>query len=149
MIELDLLSFQDKLQIRHAESQQWLFDPIRRKWLVLKPEELVRQLLVQYLLARGYSKNQIAIEKELIINGLQRRFDLLIYNANTQPWLLAECKAPQVSLSDAAFRQIAQYNLALHVPYVLITNGLHTYCCQMDYAAQSYAFVQEVPPPIR
>ncbi len=149
MIELDLLSFQDKLQSRHTESQQWLFDPIRRKWLVLQPEELVRQLLVQYLLARGYSKNQIAIEKELIVNGLQRRFDLLIYNANTQPWLLAECKAPQVSLSDAAFRQIAQYNLALHVPYVLITNGLHTYCCQMDYAAQSYAFVQEVPPPNR
>ncbi|HMO40069.1 MAG TPA: type I restriction enzyme HsdR N-terminal domain-containing protein [Saprospiraceae bacterium] len=146
MIELDLMSRQELLQTKRQGARQLIFDPIRRKWLVLQPEELVRQLLLQYfLMEKGYSKNRVALEKELIINGMQKRFDILLYDTDTRPLLLAECKAPHVSLSDATFRQIATYNLPLQVPYLLVTNGIVTYCCQMHYEQESYTFLTEVP----
>lgn len=146
MIELDLMSRQELLQTKRQGARQLIFDPIRRKWLVLQPEELVRQLLLQYFLTeKGYSKNRVALEKELIINGMQKRFDILLYDTDTRPLLLAECKAPHVSLSDATFRQIATYNLPLQVPYLLVTNGIVTYCCQMHYEQESYTFLTEVP----
>lgn len=149
MIELNLMSFKDHLQIKRENGQQMIFDPIRRKWLVLQPEELVRQLLVQYLLVeKGYNKNRIALEKLLIVNELERRFDVLIYDAATQPFMLVECKAPHVEITDLTFRQIAQYNLPLRVNYLLVTNGMKTYCCRMDYAEESYEFLPSVPDSV-
>lgn len=146
MIELNLMSFKNHLQIRRDNGQQMIFDPIRRKWLVLQPEELVRQLLVQYLLVeKGYSKNRIALEKMLIVNDLERRFDVLVYDADTRPFMLVECKAPHVDITDFTFRQIAQYNLPLRVNYLLVTNGIKTYCCRMDYKEESFEFLPGIP----
>ncbi len=146
MIALDLLAFQYALQVKKQAEQNLIFDCIRRKWLVLQPEELVRQLLVQYLLSeKQYPKNRFALEKGLKINQLGKRYDVLIYNYDMKPFLLAECKAPQITLNDAVFRQIANYNMSLQVQYLLVTNGIQTYCCKMDYDTQSYEFVNEIP----
>ncbi len=146
MINLNLLSWQNQLQIKQVDNQPLIFDSIRRQWLVLQPEEMVRQLLIQYLLhAKGYRRGQIAVERQLLVNGLTRRFDLLIYAADARPFLLAECKAPHVEITNATFWQVARYNLPLQVPFLLVTNGKITYCCRLDYERQAYEFLTEVP----
>ena len=146
MIELNLLDLREHLQFRTVEGKRYVFDAVRRKWLAAGPEELVRQLLVHYLLLyKGYGKGRIGIEKGLKINDLERRCDVVIYDADLQPFLLIECKAPKVTLDDAVFRQIAQYNMPLQVPYLAVTNGIVTYCCAMDYRQRSYSFLTEIP----
>lgn len=146
MIALDLMAHQASLQVKKQAEQNFIFDCIRRKWLVLQPEELVRQLLVQYLLSeKSYPKNRFALERSLKVNELQKRYDILIYDHNLNPFLLAECKAPQVPLTDAACRQVGNYNTSLKVQYLLITNGIQTFCCKMDYEAESYEFVLDIP----
>ncbi|MEM8909814.1 MAG: type I restriction enzyme HsdR N-terminal domain-containing protein, partial [Bacteroidota bacterium] len=148
MIPLDLLQFQDRLQIKTQEQKRWILDAIRKKWLVLTPEELVRQLLVCYLVEeKAYNKNRIALEKSLRVNGLLRRWDALVYNEQTHAALLIECKAPRVPVSQHTFEQIARYNLAVKVPFLLVTNGLQTYCCKIDHAQQSFQFLAEIPDP--
>ncbi len=127
-----------------------VFDPIRRKWLVIQPEELVRLLTIEYLIDdRKFNSNHIAVEKLLIVNERRKRCDILVYaNDNAgklNPWLLIECKAPSVPVSEATFRQIASYNLPLKVRYLLVTNGRQTYCCEMDYERESFEFLNEVP----
>jgi hypothetical protein len=146
MIALDLLVYQTALQVKKQAGQTLLFDCIRRKWLVLQPEELVRQLLIQYLICeKKYPKSRFALERGITISELQKRYDVLIYDSDLNPFLLAECKAPQVPISDAACRQIGNYNTALKVQYLLITNGIQTFCCKMDYNNESYEFVHDIP----
>ena len=87
----------------------------------------------------------MAVEKMLTVNGLVKRFDILIYDEHTAPFFLVECKAPSVRVSEDTFRQIAAYNLSLQVKYLLVTNGINSYCCEMDYQKQSFEFLQEVP----
>ncbi len=114
--------------------------------LVLTPEEFVRQLLVLYLIhEKHYNENRISIEKQVVFNHMPKRCDVLVYDKNMDPFLLVECKAPQVKLSGATFEQIARYNNPLQVPYLLITNGLETYCCKMNYEERSYEFIDTVP----
>lgn len=146
MIPLDLNPYKSKLRLKKEGEKIYVFDIIRNKWLVLLPEELVRQLLVIYLIEqKAYSKNRIAVEKGLKINELSKRFDLLIYDADTQPSVLIECKAPTVKIDQSVFRQIATYNMAFQVPFLLVTNGVQTYCCQMDYQQKSWEFLNDIP----
>ncbi len=144
---IDLLHFQHKLVFRKKDGQVFIHDPVRRKYLVQTPEEVVRQLVIQFLtLEKNYPANLMAVEKSLKINELTKRFDILVYNRDRKPYLLVECKAPNVPVSEATFFQIGVYNLQLQVPYLLVTNGRDSYCYQMDYEAQSFAFLEEVPP---
>ena len=148
MMVLNLLEYQPFLKTKLENGKTFLFCPIRKKYLSLQPEELVRQLLLIFLIqTQKFPKSKIAVEKSLIINDLPRRFDILIYDKSTQPFLLVECKAPKVKISQATFDQIAQYNLALKVPFLLVTNGIETYICQMDYQNQSYQFINTIPSP--
>jgi len=145
-IDLNLLQFQEELDRKKEESKRYIFDPIRKKYLVETPEELVRQLLILHLLkVTRFPKSYIAVEKELIINERQKRFDLLVYNSDYQPLMLIECKSPKVKLSDNTFRQAACYNFELKADYLIITNGISTYCCQMDYNAKTYWFLAALP----
>lgn len=145
-IDLPLLDLQQTLQIRTRQGQRQVFDPIRRKWLVMGPEELVRQLLLLYLTReKGYSPNRIGIEKMLVVNTLTRRCDILIYAGDMSPWMLIECKAPSVPVTQAVFDQVARYNLPLRVPYLTVSNGMQTYCCAMDYGAATYVFLDQLP----
>jgi hypothetical protein len=100
---------------------------IRKQWLLLTEEEWVRQNFINYLiLDLKYPASLIAVEKELFLNGLKKRFDILIYNSNHQPWLLVECKAPHVTLSEDVLQQALRYNISVPVSYIVITNGLQT-----------------------
>lgn len=146
-LDLDLLRYRHRLDLRERGGKRFVFGALRRKELVLTPEELVRQLLVHYLEEnRQYPRNRIAVEKLVRVNGLPKRCDLLVFDAETLPYLLVECKRADVPLTDAVFAQIARYNLPLRVPYLLVTNGRDTYCCAMDYERQRFTFLAEVPP---
>lgn len=148
MIDLNLMPYKEHLRIKRENGARKIWDPIRKKWLVLQPEELVRQLLLQYLLVKkGYNHNRIRMEKGLQVNTLDKRCDLLVFDAQVQPWLLAECKAPHIHVGQEVFEQAAWYNTALLVPYLLVTNGMQTYCCAIDYETRTYTFLQEVPDP--
>ena len=150
MLAIDFLQYQNNLKTRRDNGTRLLYDPIRRKYLVLQPEELVRQLVIEYLIRdRCYKQNHIAVERLLVVNERRKRCDILVYkkdnNYGLKPWLLVECKAPVVPVSKAAFRQIATYNLSLQVEYLVVTNGRQTYCCQMNYREESYVFLGEIP----
>ena len=148
MISLDLRQYRSKLRLKKKGDKVYVFDFIRGKWLVLLPEELVRQLLVHYLIEdRGYSKNLIAVERGLKVNDLSKRCDLLVFEKNFKPVMLVECKAPSVKISQDVFRQIAIYNMSFKVDYLLVTNGIQTYCCRMDYEQGSWEFLEEIPDP--
>lgn len=104
-----------------------IFCIIRKRWLLLTEEEWVRQNFVQHLItAQACPASLIAVEKELLLNGLKKRFDILVYDAYSKPWLMVECKKSSVALSETVLQQVLNYNMALPVPFLVITNGRHT-----------------------
>lgn len=145
-LPINFLPYQPNLKVKKEEGKRYIFCTVRKKYLVLQPEELVRQLTIAYLIDdRKYNRNSIHVERGLMVNGLTRRSDILIYDADVEPYLLVECKAPKVKITQAVFDQIARYNLTLKVKYLLVTNGIDSFCCEMNYADQSYRFLSEVP----
>ena len=123
-----------------------VFDAIRKKYIILLPEEWVRQQFIGFLIRhKNYPASLIAIEKGLAINGLQKRFDTVVFNRNGRPVVLIEFKAPRVKLDDNTFRQVAAYNLNMRVNYLIISNGLTHYCCEMDYEENSFRFLKDIP----
>ncbi len=150
-INLNLPHFQSELQLSREGGQVYVFDPLRKKKLLLTPEEWIRQLLIRYLvIQKGYAFGRLAAEQRLKVAGQSRRFDLLAYDSHGLPFLLAECKAPEVKINQKAFDQIAAYNHALRVPYLLLTNGPQTICCEMEYEGDTYRgyrFLEEIPAP--
>lgn len=145
-IDLGLMRFKDLLKIKRENDKRLIFDPIRRKWLVLQPEEMIRQLVLHFLVEeKHYNIARINLEKGLKVNDLGKRFDLLVYDQGLQPFLLVECKAPQVAINQDVFRQASWYNLPLKVRYLLVTNGIDAYCCALDYENQRHEFLGEVP----
>ena len=110
------------------EGKEKLFDPLRKKWIVLTPEEWVRQNFIQILLqVQQYPATLIALEKEIRFGELKKRFDILVYNQQHQPWLMVECKAMDVELSEKTLQQILIYHAGLPVGWLIITNGSSTY----------------------
>ena len=107
--------------------KRYIFDAIRKTWLLLTEEEWVRQNFVAYLLrVLEYPTTMIALEKGLELNRLKRRFDILVYNSHHQPWMLVECKAPEVALDETVLQQVLRYNISIPVEYIIITNGEYT-----------------------
>ncbi|HEY8396485.1 MAG TPA: type I restriction enzyme HsdR N-terminal domain-containing protein [Flavihumibacter sp.] len=112
------------LKWKEEKGQRWVFDSLRKKWLVLTPEEWVRQHFLQYLTeVKKYPASFIALEKSMRLGELNKRFDILVYNRNHEPWLMVECKAMDVPLNETVLRQILSYNMAIPVSYLVITNG--------------------------
>jgi hypothetical protein len=144
---VNLLHFpQYPFKLRGNAGSEEVWDEVRRKWVVCTPEEWVRQHLLRYLMEeKGYPKGLLSVEKGLKVNGLSRRTDVAVYSRQQEPLLLAECKAPEVTLSQATFDQVSRYNLTLRVPYLLITNGLQHYCCKINLEEGSYSFLKEIP----
>ncbi len=127
-------------------SKTFIFDSIRKKFVVLTPEEWVRQNFIQYLIdEKKYPQTLMAVEKQIKVNRQQRRFDLLIYQRNGTPFLIAEFKAPNVKITQDAFDQVVRYNMALRVERVVVSNGLQHFACAIDYEKNSYSFLQEIP----
>ena len=123
-----------------------IFDKIRRKYVLLTPEEWVRQHLLYYFTEdKKFPQSLIAVEKSVKVNRLPRRTDVLVYNSKLEKLLLAECKAPSVKITQAVFDQAARYNMTLDAKYFVLTNGFETYCCTMDHVLKKYLFLKEVP----
>jgi hypothetical protein len=120
-------------------------DPIRKKFVLLTPEEWVRQHVIQDLLDKGISKTRLSIEKQFEVMGQQKRFDVVVAGSNASIALLVECKAPEVPITQATFDQIARYQLALNANYLMVTNGLAHIYCQIDYTQQTYHFMPDFP----
>jgi hypothetical protein len=133
-------------QITEREGQFFVFDEIRKKTLLITPEEWVRQHFVQYLVAqKKYPKSLIQLEGGLKLNGMSKRTDILVYNSSAEKLLLVECKAPTVKITQAVFDQIARYNMVHQVPLLVVTNGLEHFYCRIDFEQQKYLFLKELP----
>lgn len=126
MIRIDYPAF--PFRMKKEEEKEFIFDECRRQWLRLTPEEWVRQNFLQYLLqVKKYPAALIAVEKEIRLGELKKRFDILVYDAQHQPWLMVECKAMEVPLQDGVLQQVLRYNIAIPVPYLVITNGASSF----------------------
>ncbi|WP_452223100.1 type I restriction enzyme HsdR N-terminal domain-containing protein [Lacinutrix chionoecetis] len=133
-------------RFKNSENKVSIFDAIRKKFVILQPEEWVRQHCVKFLMEeKGYPKSLINVEKELKINDLKKRYDIVIFNTDGSIHLIVECKAPKIKVNQHTFDQIARYNLALNATYLMVTNGLNHYYCVMDFEAEKYHFLQDIP----
>lgn len=147
LIPIDFFKYRHLLRLREKDGKRFVFDPIRQKDILLQPEEWVRQLVILFLIEElKYNRNRFRVELMLKVNQLTRRCDVLIYDHKMSPWMLIECKSAEVPLSQAVFDQIARYNLPLKVPFLLVTNGLSTCCCSMNYQDNTYEFIPQLPP---
>ncbi|MFN5706317.1 MAG: type I restriction enzyme HsdR N-terminal domain-containing protein [bacterium] len=144
MKELNLPYYPFKLK---SDGERYLImDELRKKYVVLTPEEWVRQHIVQYLINfKNYPKGLISLEKGLRVNDLLKRSDVLVFDSNTEPLLLIECKAPEVKISQEVFDQAARYNSVYKVKYILITNGLEHFCAEIEHSSSSYKFLNDIP----
>lgn len=144
MQQLNLPAYQFKL--KSNEKHTLIFDKIRKKYVVLTPEEWVRQHFVYFLLEeKKYPISLIAVEKQLTVNNLKKRSDILVFSPNGTPNIIVECKAPSVKITQETFDQIARYNLKLQANYLIVTNGLQHFFCQMDTENKTYVFLKEIP----
>ena len=133
-------------RIKNKENKLYIFDKIRKKDLVLTEEEWVRQNFVSYLHEdKKYPLSLIAVEKQCRVNDLIKRTDILVFNKTGSPHIIVECKAPQVQINQDTFDQIARYNMKLNATFLILTNGLQHYYCQMDHLAMRYTFLKEIP----
>jgi hypothetical protein len=133
-------------RFKNSENKVAIFDEIRKKFIILTPEEWVRQHVTQYLLQeKKYPKSYINVEKLIKINDLTKRYDLVVFQPDGALFLLVECKAPEVKITQQTFDQIARYNLTLKAKYLMVTNGLNHYFCEMDFENEKYVFLEQLP----
>jgi hypothetical protein len=133
-------------RFKNSENKIAIFDEIRKKFILLTPEEWVRQHIIQFLLhEKKYPKSYINVEKLIKINDTNKRYDIVVYQPNGELFLLIECKAPQVKITQETFDQIARYNLVLNAKYLMVSNGLNHYFCQMDFEKEKYIFLDSLP----
>lgn len=134
------------VKTKHAPEGDTVFDPIRRRWVALTPEEWVRQHVINHLTHDlGCPASLIGVEARLSLNKLNKRADLVVYAPSALPLALVECKAPGVALNQATFEQAARYNLVFKVRYLLVTNGLKHYCCAVDHQRGTVEFLTALP----
>ena len=144
MQELNFPKF--SFRFKNSENKISIFDDIRKKFVILQPEEWVRQHCVQHLnVVKKYPKSLINIEKELTVNDLKKRYDIVVFNTDGSIHLIVECKAPQVNINQDTFDQIARYNLTLNATYLMVTNGINHYYCQMDFEKEAFVFLKDIP----
>ena len=133
-------------RIKTTEGKTYLFDALRKKFVRLTPEEWVRQNFVQFLIVeKKYSVSLITVEAGLRVNNYPQRADLVVFDRSGNPVLVAEFKAPEVKICQQAFDQIVRYNMQLKVKYLIVSNGLDHFCCQINYPDNSYVYLAEIP----
>lgn len=144
MQELNFPKF--SFRFKNSENKLVIFDEIRKKFVVLQPEEWVRQHCIQYLInLKNYPKSLINVEKELVLNNLKKRYDIVVFKPNGNLQLIVECKAPNIKITQEVFDQIARYNMTLNASYLMVTNGINHYYCQIDSEKQCYIFLEDIP----
>ena len=144
MHALNLPAYEARITINDGKRQ--IFDPLRKSYVALTPEEWVRQHFVNFLLnVKGFPATLMANEVAITLNGMKKRCDTVVYDKALKPRVIVEYKAPTVKITKEVFAQISRYNLTLKVDYLIVSNGLQHYCCRMDYANNTYRFLQEIP----
>lgn len=142
MIKIVYPPYQPK--IKKENNKEFIFDEVRKRWVVLTPEEWVRQNFLQYIIKiKKYSPALIAIEKEIKLGELNKRFDIVVYDVHTKPYILIECKEMNVVLNPEVLNQALRYNATLQVPYIIITNG--SYCMAFDCSTNPFTSLTEIP----
>ena len=133
-------------RFKNSQNSALIFDMVRKKFVVLTPEEWVRQHTLMFLTTeKKYPLSHTNVEKQITYNGLKKRYDIVVFNPDGTIHLLVECKAPHVNISQTTFDQIAQYNFKLNATYLMVTNGLEHYICQMLFEEEKYKFLKEIP----
>jgi hypothetical protein len=133
-------------RIRQQDGKPRIFDVIRKKYVMLTPEEWVRQNFIRYLAEeKAYPETLIAIEKGMHVIKRAKRTDIVVYNRMGNPLVIVECKAPDVKITKEVFDQIVRYNMTLNATYLIVTNGLNHYCCLLNYTNNTYSFLEEIP----
>jgi len=133
-------------RVKNSENKTLIFDVIRKKFVLLTPEEWVRQHTLHFLMdEKAYPTSLLSVEKKIHLSNRWKRYDIVAYKPNGNIQLIVECKAPEVRIAQATFDQIAQYNRILNADYLMVTNGLNHYFCQMDYQKEQYLFLRDLP----
>ncbi len=144
MLALNLPPFETKICEKNGKQQ--IFDIIRKCYVALTPEEWVRQHFIHYLTeTKGYPTSLMGNEVTILLNGMKRRCDTVIYDKSLRPRVIVEYKAPDVKITNEVFLQIARYNLILKVDYLIVSNGMHHYCCKIDYSTNGITYLKEIP----
>ncbi|MFM7015634.1 MAG: type I restriction enzyme HsdR N-terminal domain-containing protein [Bacteroidota bacterium] len=139
---LNLPTFQFNIQSQGQSKQ--IFDFVRRRFVTLTPEEWVRQHFLRFMTEYfSYPLSLLAVEKQIIVNGLKQRADVVVYNKNGKPWLIVECKSPTVKLDEDTLHQVVRYNLSLNVPFLVLTNGMEHFC--LEYKNETFEFLSTLP----
>jgi hypothetical protein len=130
---------QHDFKYRQQENVRYIFDFIRKKYVILTPEEWVRQHILIYLCeSLKYPSGLISVEKEIKINNMRKRYDIVVYDYDHKPWMLIECKEPAVKITDTTLQQLLRYHNHLQCPYWLLTNGTQTFCAMVQDGAVSW-----------
>ncbi len=130
----------------NQRGQEEIYDYWRKKFVVLTPEEWIRQQFLLFLIEnKGYPRSLIAVEKAVMVNRMSKRFDAVVYNQKGNPAMLIEFKSSKVPLSQKTMEQAARYNLSLKVNYLVISNGIQHFCCKLDHTRQSFVFLSSIP----
>ncbi len=144
MTKLNLPAIDCKTRNIHGQTE--IFDLVRKKYILLSPEEWVRQNFIHFLIyQKSVPTSLIAVEYALIVNKMKKRADIAVFGTGGKPLLMVECKASSVKINQKVFDQVARYNLALKVKYLVVTNGLEHYVCQIDFKTNNYTFLEEIP----
>jgi hypothetical protein len=142
---LNLPAYQPRIRERSDGSRE-IFDPVRKKFIALTPEEWVRQHMLNYLIIhKNYPAILIGVEVPLRYNNLKKRSDIVVFNTAGRPAMIIECKAPDIPVTQVVFEQAAMYNIVFHCLYLLVTNGITHYICIMNYTERSWKFVEQIP----
>ena len=143
---MDILFPDYPLQKQLSKGKCYVFDVIRKKYVLLTPEEEVRQRFIHFLMhEKGVPSAFISVEKSIVVLGLKRRYDLIVHDRAGSPLMVVECKAPSVMISQSVFDQVARYNIACRVPFVAITNGNTLFACTIDFDRESWGYLPSFP----
>ncbi len=147
-LQLDRLNFPSyEMRLQKRNDGPFIFDPVRKKYIKLTPEEWVRQHVIKDLNERlDYPLTLMEVEKEFDLGKLKRRTDILCSIEANQPILMVECKRPEEKISQKVFDQISRYNIAFSVPYLMVTNGIHHIYAFLDLKSREVRFIRELPP---
>ena len=144
MIDLSFPNYEFRIKNRH--NKKYIFDQIRKKFVLLTSEEWVRQNCIMFLINdQKIPKGFINVEKKIKVNSLTKRYDIIVYKSNGSVFLLVECKSPDIIINQKTFNQIAIYNYEVVSDFLMVTNGIQNYYCSIDYSNQCYKFVKDFP----
>ncbi|MDD4515249.1 type I restriction enzyme HsdR N-terminal domain-containing protein [Massilibacteroides sp.] len=145
MLALNLPKFDVKLSVKNGKPA--IFDRLRKKYVIITPEEWVRQHFVNFLLSeKHYPENLTINEVGIKLNNTLKRCDTVVYNHLLEPLVIVEYKAPTIEITGNVFDQIVRYNMSLKAHYLIVSNGLRHFCCKIDYEKENYYFLEDIPP---